>query len=108
MLWFFLPSVLDYCPVANQRDLYNWQDDFSFVKGHHTIPMGGPLQPEIHGPNRAITPGIPVDRWNGRLQPLQGGGEQIKLYGISDFELLEYGFGMNENLNSVQGTNCLA
>jgi hypothetical protein len=36
-----LPSVWSIAPWQNQQDLYTWQDDFSIVKGRHTIKIGG-------------------------------------------------------------------
>jgi Carboxypeptidase regulatory-like domain len=36
-----LPSVWTIAPWQNQQDLYTWQDDFSIVKGRHTIKIGG-------------------------------------------------------------------
>jgi len=36
-----LPSVWTIAPWQNQQDLYTWQDDFSMVKGKHTLKFGG-------------------------------------------------------------------
>jgi hypothetical protein len=36
-----LPSVWTISPWANAQDLYTWQDDFSMVKGRHTLKFGG-------------------------------------------------------------------
>ena len=36
-----LPSVWTIAPWANQQDLLTWQDDFSLVKGPHTLKFGG-------------------------------------------------------------------
>jgi len=36
-----LPSVWTISPWANAQDLYTWQDDFSVVKGRHTLKFGG-------------------------------------------------------------------
>jgi len=36
-----LPSVWTISPWANAQDLYTWQDDFSIVRGKHTIKLGG-------------------------------------------------------------------
>src|SRR6202521_654295 len=36
-----LPSVWTISPWANAQDLYTWQDDFSIVKGRHTLKFGG-------------------------------------------------------------------
>ena len=35
-----LPSVWTIAPWQNQEDMYNWQDDFSWVKGKHTLKFG--------------------------------------------------------------------
>jgi len=36
-----LPSVWTIAPWQNAQDLYTWQDDFSMVKGRHTLKFGG-------------------------------------------------------------------
>ena len=36
-----LPSVWTIAPWQNAQDLYTWQDDFSMVKGRHTLKIGG-------------------------------------------------------------------
>src|SRR5712692_9778181 len=36
-----LPSVWTIAPWANAQDLYTWQDDFSVVRGRHTLKFGG-------------------------------------------------------------------
>jgi Carboxypeptidase regulatory-like domain/TonB-dependent Receptor Plug Domain len=36
-----LPSVWTIAPWQNQQDLNTWQDDFSIVKGRHTLKFGG-------------------------------------------------------------------
>jgi len=36
-----LPSVWTISPWANAQDLYTWQDDFSIVRGRHTLKFGG-------------------------------------------------------------------
>lgn len=36
-----LPSVWTISPWNNAQDLYTWQDDFSMVKGRHTLKFGG-------------------------------------------------------------------
>lgn len=35
-----LPGVWTIAPWANEQDLFTWQDDFSMVKGRHTIKLG--------------------------------------------------------------------
>jgi hypothetical protein len=38
-----LPGVWTIAPWANEQDLFTWQDDFSMVKGRHTIKLGTSL-----------------------------------------------------------------
>ena len=92
-----LPSVWTIAPWQNQMDLYTWQDDFSFVKGHHTIKMGG-LYSRNYKAEQGNNPefgaiGEPVG-FNGFK-----GAANSTLYGISDLELLNMALGWSENLN---------
>jgi Carboxypeptidase regulatory-like domain/TonB-dependent Receptor Plug Domain len=98
-----LPSVWTIAPWQNQQDLYTWQDDFSFVKGHHTIKMGG-LYSRNYKAEQSANPefgtlGGPVG-----LNGLKGASNQT-LYGISDLELLNMAVGWQETQNIFKVRN---
>src|SRR6266481_3898839 len=92
-----LPSVWTIAPWQNQMDLYTWQDDFSFVKGHHTIKMGG-LYSRNYKAEQGNNPEFGVIGGPVGFNGFKGAANST-LYGISDFELLNMALGWSENLN---------
>jgi hypothetical protein len=90
-----LPSVWTIAPWQNQEDMYNWQDDFSMVKGRHTLKFGGVYSRNYKAEQAA----------NGEFGTLGGSvgyngynGSQFQtLYGIADLELLNMGMGWGES-----------
>ena len=98
-----LPSVWTIAPWQNQQDLYTWQDDFSFVRGKHTIKMGA-LYARNYKAEQASNPefgtlGGPVG-FNG----FKGLANQTG-YGISDLELLNMSLGWSESTNLFKVRN---
>jgi hypothetical protein len=89
-----LPSVWTIAPWQNQEDMYNWQDDFSMVKGRHTLKFGGVYSRNYKAEQAA----------NGEFGTLGGSvgyngynGSQFQtLYGIADLELSNMGMGWGE------------
>jgi Carboxypeptidase regulatory-like domain len=92
-----LPSVWTIAPWQNQQDLYTWQDDFSKVKGRHTLKFGG-LYSRNYKAEQAP---------NGEFGNLGGavgyngnkGSAFSTLYGISDLELSNMALGWGESTN---------
>jgi hypothetical protein len=88
-----LPSVWTIAPWQNQQDLYTWQDDFSFVKGKHTIKVGG-----LYARN------YKAEQGNGEFGTLGGpvglngfkGLQNQTGYGIADLELTKMALGWSE------------
>jgi Carboxypeptidase regulatory-like domain/TonB-dependent Receptor Plug Domain len=90
-----LPSVWTIAPWQNQQDLYTWQDDFSMVRGKHTIRFGG-LYSRNYKAEQGANPefgvvGGPVG-FNGTKGISFSTG-----YGISDLELKNMAVGWSEN-----------
>jgi hypothetical protein len=90
-----LPSVWTIAPWQNQQDLYTWQDDFSIVKGRHTIKIGG-LYSRNYKAEQGANPefgtlGGPVG-YNG----FKGLANQTG-YGIADLELANMALGWDES-----------
>jgi hypothetical protein len=87
-----LPSVWTIAPWQNAQDLYTWQDDFSMVKGKHTLKFGGLFgnnyKTELAASGEFGTINNPVG-YNGEIGNLTG-------YGIADLELLNMAVGWNE------------
>jgi hypothetical protein len=92
-----LPSVWTIAPWQNQQDLYTWQDDFSVVRGKHTIKAGflyGRNYKAEQGANPEFgTLGGPVG-FNGFKGDINQTG-----YGIADLELLNMAMGWDESQN---------
>ncbi len=91
-----LPSVWTIAPWQNQQDLYTWQDDFSFVKGKHTIKVGGLYSRNYkaeQGNGEFGTLGGPVG-----LNGFKGLANQTG-YGNADLELLNMAVGWSEVQN---------
>jgi hypothetical protein len=89
-----LPSVWTIAPWQNQQDLYTWQDDFSMVRGKHTLKFGGlysnNFKTELGANGEFGTLGGPVG-----LNGFKGAANST-LYGIADLELLNMAMGWNE------------
>jgi len=97
-----LPSVWTIAPWQNQQDLYTWQDDFSFVKGKHTIKFGGLYARNYkaeQGNGEFGTLGGPVG-----LNGFKGLSNQTG-YGNSDLELLNMAVGWSEVQNLFKVRN---
>lgn len=91
-----LPSVWTIAPWQNQQDLYTWQDDFSIVKGKHTIKVGALYARNYkaeQGNGEFGTIGGPVG-----LNGFKGLANQTG-YGIADLELLNMAVGWSETTN---------
>jgi hypothetical protein len=89
-----LPSVWTIAPWQNQQDLYTWQDDFSVVRGHHTIKVGG-----LYSRNYKAEQGANAEF--GEISGIVGyngnkGAPSSTLYGIADLELLNMAVGWSE------------
>lgn len=89
-----LPSVWTIAPWQNQQDLYTWQDDFSMVKGKHTLKFGGlysrNFKTELGANGEFGTIGNPVG-FNGNK-----GNTNLTLYPIADLELQNMALGWSE------------
>jgi hypothetical protein len=97
-----LPSVWSIAPWQNQQDLYTWQDDFSYVKGKHTIKVGGLYSRNYkaeQGNGEFGTLGGPVG-----LNGFKGVANQTG-YGIADLELVNMALGWNETTNLFKVRN---
>jgi Carboxypeptidase regulatory-like domain/TonB-dependent Receptor Plug Domain len=97
-----LPSVWTIAPWQNQQDLYTWQDDFSFVKGKHTIKLGALYARNYkaeQGNGEFGTVGGPVGLNGFKGLPNQTG------YGIADLELLNMAVGWSETTNLFKVRN---
>ncbi len=97
-----LPSVWTIAPWQNQQDLYTWQDDFSMVRGKHTIKFGG-----LYSRNYKAEQGANAEFGNlGGPVGYNGfkGSAFSTLYGISDLELknMALGWGENQSLFKVR------
>src|SRR6266478_5231201 len=97
-----LPSQWSIAPWQNQQDLYIWQDDFSYVKGKHTIKVGGLYSRNYkaeQGNGEFGTLGGPVG-----LNGFKGVANQTG-YGIADLELVNMALGWNESTNLFKVRN---
>jgi hypothetical protein len=97
-----LPSVWTIAPWQNQQDLYTWQDDFSMVRGKHTIKFGG-----LYSRNYKAEQGANAEFGNlGGPVGYNGfkGSAFSTLYGISDLELknMALGWGESQSLFKVR------
>lgn len=97
-----LPSQWSIAPWQNQQDLYTWQDDFSYVKGKHTIKVGG-----LYSRN------YKAEQGNGEFGTLGGpvglngfkGLQNQTGYGIADLELSNMALGWSESQNLFKVRN---
>ena len=97
-----LPSVWSIAPWQNQQDLYTWQDDFSYVKGKHTIKVGALYSRNYkaeQGNGEFGTLGGPVG-----LNGFKGLANQTG-YGLADLELVNMALGWSENQNLFKVRN---
>jgi carboxypeptidase family protein len=98
-----LPSVWTIAPWQNQEDMYTWQDDFSKVKGAHTLKFGVLLSNNYKAEQAA----------NGEFGNLGGpvgyngfkGSAFSTLYGIADLELANMALGWGETANIFKVRN---
>src|SRR5713101_3630170 len=90
-----LPSVWTIAPWANAQDLYTVQDDFSIVKGRHTLKFGG-----IYSRNskNEQTPNAEFGGIFGAAG-YQGNGSNKTGYDVADMELKNMAIVMNEASN---------
>jgi len=90
-----LPSVWTIAPWANAQDLYTVQDDFSIVKGRHTLKFGG-----IYSRNskNEQTPNAEFGGIFGAAG-YQGDGNNKTGYDVADMELKNMAIVMNEASN---------
>lgn len=98
-----LPSVWTIAPWQNQQDLYTWQDDFSVVRGKHTL-KAGVLYARNYKAEQAAnsefgTVGGPVGL-NGNP-----GTANLTGYGIADLELINMGIGWSETTDIFKVRN---
>jgi hypothetical protein len=92
-----LPGVWSIAPWQNQQDLYTWQDDFSYVKGKHTIRVGG-----LYSRNYKAEQGANVE-FGALFAPVGLNGfkglQNQTGYGIADLELQNMALGWGETTN---------
>ncbi len=98
-----LPSQWSIAPWQNQQDLYTWQDDFSYVKGKHTIKVGGLYSRNYKAEQGANAEfgslGGPVG-----LNGFKGLANQTG-YGIADIELVNMALGWGETTDLFKVRN---
>jgi hypothetical protein len=90
-----LPSVWTIAPWQNQQDLYTWQDDFSIVKGRHTIKIGG-LYARNYKAEQGANPEFGTLNGPVGFNGFKGLANQTG-YGISDLELAGMAMGWSES-----------
>jgi len=90
-----LPSVWTIAPWQNQQDLYTWQDDFSFVRGKHTIKVGG-LYSRNYKAEQGANPEFGILGGPIGLNGNKGLANQTG-YGIADVELVNMALGWSES-----------
>jgi hypothetical protein len=90
-----LPSVWTIAPWQNQQDLYTWQDDFSIVKGRHTIKVGG-LYARNYKAEQAANSEFGTIGGAVGYNGFKGSTNQTG-YGIADLELMNMAVGYNES-----------
>ena len=90
-----LPSVWTIAPWANAQDLYTWQDDFSVVRGPHTLKFGA-----IYSRNskNEQTPNAEFGGIFGSVG-YQGQWGNKTGYDVADMELKNMAISMNEASN---------
>jgi hypothetical protein len=89
-----LPSVWTIAPWQNQQDLYTWQDDFSIVKGRHTIKVGG-LYARNYKAEQAANSEFGTIGGSVGYNGFKGSTNQTG-YGIADLELMNMAMGYSE------------
>jgi len=100
-----LPSVWTIAPWHNAQDLYTWQDDFSIVKGTHTLKFGA-----IYSRNskNEQTPNAEFGAIFNSVG-FQGNGGNKTGYDVADMELKGMAVSMNEassiTINDIRWRN---
>ncbi|MGB4785184.1 MAG: carboxypeptidase regulatory-like domain-containing protein [Candidatus Acidiferrum sp.] len=90
-----LPSVWTIAPWANAQDLYTLQDDFSVVKGRHTLKFGGVYS---RNSKNEQTPNAEFGGIFGAVG-YQGQWGNNTGYDVADMELKNMAISMNEASN---------
>ena len=90
-----LPSVWTIAPWQNQQDLYTWQDDFSIVKGRHTIKIGG-LYARNYKAEQGRIANLELSVARSGYNGIKGLANQTG-YGIADLELATWRMGWSES-----------
>jgi carboxypeptidase family protein/TonB-dependent receptor-like protein len=90
-----LPSVWTIAPWQNQQDLYTWQDDFSIVKGRHTIKVGA-LYSNNYKAEQAANSEFGTINGAVGYNGIKGSTNQTG-YGIADLELMNMAMGYGES-----------
>jgi hypothetical protein len=98
-----LPSQWSIAPWQNQQDLYTWQDDFSYVKGKHTIKVGG-LYSRNYKAEQGANPEFGSVGGVVGLNGFKGLANQTG-YGIADFELVNMALGWSETTDLFKVRN---
>jgi len=119
-----LPSVWTIAPWANAQDLYTWQDDFSIVRGRHTLKFGGIFSRNskneqqsnaefgglfgavgYNGCNGTVT----KDAMGNPILPCPNGAGNLTGYDVADNLLLNMAFNWSEasniNINDIRWRN---
>jgi hypothetical protein len=99
----FTPGVWSIAPWQNQQDLYTWQDDFSYVKGKHTIKVGG-LYSRNYKAEQGANPEFGEVQGAVGYNGFKGLANQTG-YAISDFELVNMALGWSETTNLFKVRN---
>jgi len=98
-----LPSVWSIAPWQNQQDLYTWQDDLSYVRGKHTIKIGG-LYSRNYKAEQGANPEFGTLGGSVGLNGFKGLQNQTG-YGIADLELQNMALGWSESTNLFKVRN---
>jgi len=112
-----LPSVWTISPWANAQDLYTWQDDFSMVKGRHTLKFGASYSRNSKNEQQSnaefgnINGAVGYNGCSGKIVPGQcpnASGNQTG-YDVADLLLKNMAFNWSEasniNINDIRWQN---
>ena len=112
-----LPSVWTISPWANAQDLYTWQDDFSVVKGRHTLKFGGIFSRDSKNEQQSnaefggLFGAVGYNGCNGAKVPGQcaNGAGNLTGYDVADVLLknmsLNWSEASNININDIRWRN---